>query len=90
MAQGADPHLRDTAGFNACWWAKEFKHQTVVDLFAEMQVEPKSITAGQLLAHAGVKLVTGSRARRKDRSARRKPPLGRDSRSSRSVPARQR
>eukprot|EP00413_Alexandrium_margalefii_P026182 CAMPEP_0204572066 /NCGR_PEP_ID=MMETSP0661-20131031/39262_1 /ASSEMBLY_ACC=CAM_ASM_000606 /TAXON_ID=109239 /ORGANISM="Alexandrium margalefi, Strain AMGDE01CS-322" /LENGTH=265 /DNA_ID=CAMNT_0051580403 /DNA_START=56 /DNA_END=849 /DNA_ORIENTATION=- len=53
VAQGADPHIRDDAGFNAAWWAKEFRHCELVSWYSQRQVEPLGIAAGQRLAHAG-------------------------------------
>mmetsp|Transcript_72738 Transcript_72738/g.162835 ORF Transcript_72738/g.162835 Transcript_72738/m.162835 type:complete len:213 (-) Transcript_72738:251-889(-) len=79
VAQGADPHVRDAAGFNAAWWAKEFRHQDLVSWYAERQVEPLGISARQRLAHAGVRLHLKSR--KKDRSSSRAKGSARESRS---------
>lgn len=51
MAHGADPHVRDFSGHNAAYWAKEFKHTTVLDFFVKMQVPPRAITATQMVMH---------------------------------------
>mmetsp|Transcript_11516 Transcript_11516/g.31187 ORF Transcript_11516/g.31187 Transcript_11516/m.31187 type:complete len:217 (-) Transcript_11516:144-794(-) len=53
LAQGGDPHLRDWAGFNPAWWAKEYRHVEVLEVYAAHQVEPASITARMVLQHAG-------------------------------------
>ncbi|CAJ1367173.1 unnamed protein product [Effrenium voratum] len=45
LAHGGDPFMRDFAGFNAAWWAKEFKHQEVLDVFSAQQVEPLKMSA---------------------------------------------
>ncbi|CAE8641784.1 unnamed protein product [Polarella glacialis] len=56
IAHGADPHMRDFAGFNPAWWAKEFKHQPVLDVYAQMQVVPLKMTATERLAFSGMKI----------------------------------
>lgn len=51
MARGADPHIRDYSGHNAAYWAKAFKHQAVMDHFAEIDVAPRMITAREMVEH---------------------------------------
>merc|ERR1712187_562468 len=54
LAHGADPHMRDNSGHNAAWWAKQFKHPAVLDIYSHMQVEPKNISMREHMLHAGI------------------------------------
>ena len=35
LAQGADPHVRDSFGRNAACWAEEWKHTAVLEVFTD-------------------------------------------------------
>eukprot|EP00931_Biecheleriopsis_adriatica_P067858 TRINITY_DN41921_c0_g1_i1.p1 TRINITY_DN41921_c0_g1~~TRINITY_DN41921_c0_g1_i1.p1 ORF type:complete len:204 (-),score=38.83 TRINITY_DN41921_c0_g1_i1:37-648(-) len=68
LARGADPNVRDYAGFNAAWWAKEFKFQDVLEEYAALQVEPQKLTARERLAISGVRpKVGGGKKKKADR-----------------------
>merc|ERR1712224_541555 len=54
MAHGADPHIRDYSGHDAAYWAKEFRHQPVIDCFNQVQVPPRSISAREHVNHGKV------------------------------------
>merc|ERR1712187_54138 len=68
LAHGADPHMRDNSGHNAAWWAKQFKHAEVFEIYTDMQVEPKNISIREQMLHAGI--TPGSVKKDKKRSAR--------------------
>eukprot|EP00927_Polykrikos_kofoidii_P068485 TRINITY_DN63852_c0_g1_i1.p1 TRINITY_DN63852_c0_g1~~TRINITY_DN63852_c0_g1_i1.p1 ORF type:complete len:208 (-),score=28.27 TRINITY_DN63852_c0_g1_i1:119-742(-) len=67
LSQGADPHLRDFDGHNAPWWAKQFRQNDVLEIYQDLHIDPRAITARERLVHAGVK----SFARRKKKSSKR-------------------
>mmetsp|Transcript_66423 Transcript_66423/g.185664 ORF Transcript_66423/g.185664 Transcript_66423/m.185664 type:complete len:160 (-) Transcript_66423:147-626(-) len=74
LAKGADPYMRDWAGFNAAWWAKEYKHTEVLEVFQEVQVEPSGITAKMAIQHAGPRarsVLNGSKGGKKKRASAR-------------------
>mmetsp|Transcript_179780 Transcript_179780/g.570205 ORF Transcript_179780/g.570205 Transcript_179780/m.570205 type:complete len:166 (-) Transcript_179780:107-604(-) len=70
---GADPNLRDWAGFNPAWWAKEYRHQEVLEVYAAEQVAPSGITARMAMEHAGPRarsVLMGAKGARKKKGAR--------------------
>eukprot|EP00439_Symbiodinium_sp_Y106_P052939 s1021_g7.t1 len=80
LGHGGDPNMRDYAGFNAAWWAKEFKHQEVLDVYAAEQVQPLKITARERLDFSGVKFRVGGKKKKKEGErgkSRDKTPSGR-------------
>lgn len=55
LRHGADPHVRDSTGHNPAWWAKEFRHGKIAEIYNEVAVEPKNITAREVLRSFRVK-----------------------------------
>lgn len=70
LDHGADPNLRDFTGHNPAWWAKEFQHRDVLDIYTKIQVQPKNITARERLAHAGAALSLRKKAKKKEQGRR--------------------